>query len=138
MLNKIFLLGRLGKDPESKKIGDKQTHMITFPLAVQTTKKDADGKYGTMWVICKAFDKTADLVVKYCNKGSQVLVEGELNINKWKNQSGEFAYFTEVLVGKITFLSKASTEEKKEEPIMTAQPNDLFDEDGYVRDDIPF
>jgi single-strand DNA-binding protein len=138
MLNKIFLLGRLGKDPESKKIGDKQTHMITLPLAVQKTKKDADGNYETTWVTCKAFDKTADLIAKYCKKGSQVLVEGELNINKWKNQTGEFAYFTEVLIGKITFLSKSNTEEKKEEPIMTAQPNDLFDEDGYVRDDIPF
>lgn len=137
MLNKIFLLGRLGKDPESKKIGDKQTHMITFPLAVQRTKKDADGNYEVTWVICKAFEKTADLIAKYCKKGSQVLVEGELNINKWKNQTGEFAYFTEVLIGKVTFLSKSS-EEKKEEPIMTAQPNDLFDEDGYARDDIPF
>jgi single-strand DNA-binding protein len=138
MLNKVFLLGRLGKEPELKNVGAKASTMVTFPLAVQTTKKDADGKYGTMWVVCKAFDKTADLISKYCTKGSQVLVEGELNINKWKNQGGEFCYFTEVLVGKITFLSKASSEDKKDEPILTAKPGDLFDDEGYAKDDIPF
>jgi len=131
MLNKIFLLGRLGKDPEMKSLNSNGTHIASFPLAVQTSKKDADGKYGTMWVVCKAFDKTADNIQKFTKKGAQVLVEGELNIRKWTNEGGVVQYFTEIVVGKITFLSKANGEgEKSEAP---AQSNT-----DYTADDIPF
>ncbi len=85
-----------------------------------------------MWVQCKAFDKTADLIQKYCNKGSQVLIEGELVIRKYTNKEGQTQYFTEIVVGRCTFLSKNNSGENE------VEVSQQVEEPNYTADDIPF
>lgn len=101
-INKIFLLGRLGKDPELK-MTQSQTAICNFSLA--TTERLKEGEK-TEWhnIIC--FGKTAENCSKYLAKGSQVHIEGKIQTRKWQDKEGRDRYTTEILANSVTFLSK--------------------------------
>lgn len=105
-LNKVILIGNVGKDPEVRFVGiDK---VANFTLATTETWKDRNGekKENTEWHNIVVWRNSADVVEKYVKKGSQLYVEGKLTTRKWKDQSGNDRYTTEIQAQSIQLLGK--------------------------------
>lgn len=111
-LNKVLLIGRLGRDPEVRSMnsGDK---VANLSLATSSTWKDDSGQKQerTEWHRVVMFGKLADICERYLQKGSQIYVEGAMRTRKWTDQSGNDRYTTEVVVsgynGSMTMLDRA-------------------------------
>ena len=114
-LNRVQLIGRLGKDPESKftPTGKKVTH---FSLAVSNLWKDksCETKESTEWVNIEAWGRLGEICQEYLKKGSLVFIEGRLKTDKYEDK-GETRYFTKVVALTLQFLDKRPTDE----PMMT-------------------
>jgi single-strand DNA-binding protein len=110
-LNRVQLIGRLGKDPESKFIptGKKVTH---FSLAVDNRWKDKNGetKESTEWVNIEAWGRLGEVCQEYLKKGSLIFLEGRLKTDKYEDK-GETRYFTKVVALTLQFLDKRPAEE---------------------------
>ncbi len=110
-LNRVQLIGRLGKDPESKytPTGKKVTH---FSLAVSNHWKDKNGetKESTEWVNIEAWERLGEVCQEYLKKGSLVFLEGRLKTDKYED-NGETKYFTKVVIQSLEFLDKRPAEE---------------------------
>ena len=111
-LNKVQLIGHLGKDPESKSTptGKKVTH---FSLAVNNRWKTADGetKENTDWFNLEAWGRLGEICQQYLHKGSLVYVEGRLKTDKYEDKSGETKYFTKVVVNQLQMLDRKPSDE---------------------------
>lgn len=95
--NEIMLEGTLGKDPELKYVGAKNTELATFSIAVN--KKDKLGNQQATWVNCQAWKQVALTVMDHLRKGDMVTVRGELEIQSWADKtSGQKRYKTVVTV----------------------------------------
>ena len=110
-LNRVQLIGRLGKDPESKftPTGKKVAH---FPVAISNRWKGSDGesKEYTEWVNVEAWGRLGEVSQEYLRKGSLVYVEGRLKTDKYEDK-GETKYFTKVVAQMVQFLSDSRTDE---------------------------
>lgn len=110
-LNRVQLIGRLGKDPESKftPTGKKVT---SFSLAVSSRWKDKNGetREATEWVNIEAWGRLGDVCQQYLHKGSLVFVEGRLKTEKYE-ANGETKYFTKVVIQNLEFLDKKPADE---------------------------
>ena len=97
-MNKVLLIGNLTRDNELKAAG--QTNILKNCLAVKREfKKDE-----TDFVNIVAFGKTAELISKYTQKGSKLLVEGRIQVSSYDAQDGSKRYSTDVIVEKIEFV----------------------------------
>jgi single-strand DNA-binding protein len=116
-LNRVQLIGRLGKDPESKftPTGKKVCH---FSIAVSNRWKDKNGetREATEWVNIEAWGRLGEVCQEYLKKGSLIYVEGRLKTDKYEDK-GETRYFTKVVAQTLQFLDK----KEKEEPVMTVE-----------------
>ena len=110
MFNKVILIGRLTKDPESRKTTNGNTN-ATFTLAVNRNYKTKDGEQEADYIGCSSWNKLADTISKYCTKGMLVAVEGRLQIRNYEKE-GAKRYLTEILVENISFLSKGNKEKE--------------------------
>jgi single-strand DNA-binding protein len=113
-LNRVQLIGRLGKDPEGKftPTGKKVTH---FSIAVsQRWKANGETKEYTEWVNVEAWGKLGEVSQEYLKKGSLVYIEGRLKTEKYEDK-GETKYYTKVVALTLQFLDKKPAEE----PTMT-------------------
>ena len=110
-LNRVQLIGRLGKDPESKftPTGKKVAH---FSLAVSNRWKDKSGetKESTEWVNIEAWGRLGEVCQEYLKKGSLVFLEGRLQTDKYEDK-GETKYYTKVVAQTLQFLDKRPAEE---------------------------
>jgi single-strand DNA-binding protein len=106
-INKVFILGRLGQDPETRYMtnGDAVTNLS---IATSRYWKDKDGekKEETEWHRCAAFGRTAEVAGEYLAKGVLVHVEGHLKTRKWEDKEGVTKYSTEIIVDQLTFVEK--------------------------------
>lgn len=104
-VNKLFLVGNLGQDPESRQTNSGST-VCNFSVAVGERRKTPDGTWGehTEWFNCVAFGKTAETVVRYLTKGRQVHVEGRVQTRKWQDRDGNDRKSTEVVCDRVTFI----------------------------------
>jgi len=115
-LNRVQLIGRLGKDPESKytPTGKRVTH---FSLAVsQHWKASGETKEYTEWVNVEAWGRLGEVCQEYLKKGSLVYIEGRLKTEKYEDK-GETKYFTKVVALTLQFLDKKPSDE----PVMTIE-----------------
>ena len=128
-VNKAFLLGRLGKDPEVRSGAD-GTMVANFSVATSSFGKDK--KEYTEWHNVVAFNKAAEVIGNYCKKGSQVFIEGSITTNKWTDKEGVERYSTKIVVGRLTLIGKNDSkgEDKKAEDYAKASGGSL--------DDVPF
>ena len=113
-LNRVQLIGNLGKDPESKftPTGKKVAH---FSLAVsQRWKTGGETKEYTEWVNIEAWGRLGEVCQEYLKKGSLVYLEGRLKTEKYEDK-GETKYFTKVVALSLQFLDK----KKADEPMLT-------------------
>jgi single-strand DNA-binding protein len=99
-INKIILVGRLGKDPEIHFTPDGKS-VVNITLATSETWKDKNSgekKEKTEWHRCVFFGGLAKVAGDYLKKGSQVYLEGKLQTRKWQDQSGQDRYTTEIVI----------------------------------------
>jgi len=116
-LNRVQLIGRLGKDPESKftPTGKKVSH---FSLAVsQRWKTGAEAKEYTEWVNIEAWGRLGEVCQEYLQKGSLVYLEGRLKTEKYEGKEGDSKYYTKVVALSLQFLDKR----EKDESVMTVE-----------------
>jgi single-strand DNA-binding protein len=106
-VNKVFLLGNVGKDPEIRSTPS-GVMVATFGLATSDRYQDAQGNWQdrTEWHNLKAFKRNAEVVRDYVKKGSKLFVEGKITTNSWDDkESGQKRYRTEIVVFEISLLS---------------------------------
>jgi single-strand DNA-binding protein len=104
-VNKVILVGRLGKDPELRMTAS-QLAVASFSVATNERKKDQSGNWTdhTEWHNIVVFGKTAQNCSQYIKKGSQVFVEGALRTRKWQDKEGKDRYTTEIVANTVQFL----------------------------------
>ena len=103
MINNVILVGRLTKDVELRQTSN-NNQIVSFNLAVNRPFKGQDGTQQTDFINCKAFNKTAQNIARYCSRGSSVAVQGSIQTGSYKKQDGSTGYSTDVMVSQIAFL----------------------------------
>jgi single-strand DNA-binding protein len=108
-VNKVMLLGNVGKDPEIKATAGGM-QVATFGLATAERTKGQDGQWTdkTEWHNIVCFQRTAEIVRDYVKKGSQLFIEGRISTRTWDDkETGKKNYRTEILCNELTLLGKA-------------------------------
>lgn len=125
-LNKVMLIGHVGKDPELKFLPGGQA-VTTFSLATSRQWKDKDGnkKEDTQWHNIKCWGKQAETAQKYLKKGKQIYVEGRIETREYE-RDGQKKYYTEIVMFDFKFLGKRDEAEPAMQPA------------GGGGDDLPF
>lgn len=100
-VNKVILLGRLGKDPEMKYGQNSNIPVCRFSLATSERYK---GEEKTEWHNIVCFDRTAEIANEYLAKGRQVYLEGRIQTRKYQGQDGSDRYMTEIIVSALQLL----------------------------------
>jgi single-strand DNA-binding protein len=106
-VNKVTLLGNVGKDPEFRATAGGTT-VANFSLATTDRTKDQTGNWTdrTEWHNLVAFQRTAEIVRDYVKKGSKLYIEGKIQTRSWDDKtSGEKKYRTEILINELVLLS---------------------------------
>ena len=108
-LNKVMLIGRLGKDPETRYMTNGEA-VTNAALATSENWKDKSGEKQekTEWHNLVFYRRLAEIAGEYLKKGSQVYVEGKLQTRKWE-KDGVTRYTTEIIVNEMTMLGGKST-----------------------------
>lgn len=101
-INKVLLIGRLGRDPEERTTAG-GTRVSSFRLATDTYHSN-NGEKTTEWHRIVAFGKAAELCNQYLRKGRLVCIEGSLQTRCWEKTPNEKRYFTDVVAARVTFL----------------------------------
>jgi single-strand DNA-binding protein len=104
-LNKVLLIGNLGKDPEMK-YTPQGTPMTTFSMAVSRSRRMPDGelKDETEWFRIVAWQKLAETCNEYLRKGSKVYIEGRLQTREWQTPEGQTKQMVEVVASEMMML----------------------------------
>jgi single-strand DNA-binding protein len=118
-LNRVQLIGRLGRDPESKYTPTGKG-VTDFPIAVSHHWKTRDGepRESTEWVHIETWERLAEICHEYLAKGSLIYVEGRLKTDRYED-NGEIKYFTKVVAQTVQFLSENRSNDvpgQQEEP----------------------
>lgn len=131
-VNKVILIGRLGKDPEIRYTpgGTAVTN-----LSVATSFKPKEGEEKTEWHRCVAFGRTAEVCGEYLHKGTQVYIEGRLQTRDWEDKEGNKRYTTEIVVERMQMLGSRADREQTAAAGGEESFNKLPDEGP---DDVPF
>jgi single-strand DNA-binding protein len=149
-VNKVILLGNVGKDPEIRATAGGMT-VANFSIATTDRIKGQDGQYTdkTEWHNLVAFQRTAEIVRDYVKKGNKLYVEGRLQTSSWDDKAtGQKKYKTEIIVSDLSLLSgrgeggeggysKSNTAGfDQRTPASSSQPD--YADTGITDDDIPF
>jgi single-strand DNA-binding protein len=130
-LNRVQLIGRLGRDPESKftPTGKRVAH---FSIAVSSNWKTNEGetKEFTEWVNVEAWERLGVVCHEYLQKGSLVYIEGRLKTDRYEVE-GEIKFFTKVVASIVQFLSDSRAEES------LPKQESLFDEEDMQLTEAP-
>lgn len=134
MFNKITLMGRLGRDPESR-ITPAGT-VVNFSLATDDTWLDSQGQKQTRteWHRIVVWGKQAELCAKYLAKGRLVFVEGSLQTRKYQDNQGQERSVTEVKAQRVLFLDRAAPSPQN----ASASVPERFPTDVSETDEFPF
>lgn len=106
-VNKVILIGNVGKDPEIRHL-ESGTSVATITLATSERYKDKNGeqKEVTEWHTVIAWRQLADLAQNYIRKGTQLYVEGRIRTRSWDDQNGQKRYTTEINADSIQLLGR--------------------------------
>ena len=104
-VNKVILIGNLGRDPETRYMPDGAA-ITNISVATTDTWKDKQGEKQekTEWHRVAFFGKLAEIAGEYLKKGSQVYVEGRLQTRKWQDKEGQDRYTTEIVADRMQML----------------------------------
>jgi single-strand DNA-binding protein len=106
-LNKVFIIGRVGRDPETRHTQTGQT-VASFSVATDESYKDKQGNKvdAVEWHSITAFGKTADFVSNYLSKGRLVYVEGKIKTEKYTDKQSVEKYATKIMADRVQGLDK--------------------------------
>jgi single-strand DNA-binding protein len=147
-MNKAILIGRLTKDPELR-YTQSNTPVANFTIAVNRAYTNQNGEREADFINCVTWEKQAENLKKYCDKGSQVAVEGRIQTRTYDDKNGKKVYVTEVIAENIQFLDRkkdgqasneVKEEEKEEDPFADFGSNNTLyaDEIEISDEDLPF
>jgi single-strand DNA-binding protein len=151
-VNKVILIGNLGKDPELRYTPSGQP-VATFSLATTERRNDKNGqrKETTEWHNIVVFGKTAEIVNQYLKKGRSCYLEGKITTRSWDDRDGNKKYKTEIIANTVQFLggggAPAGAEPSAPQPEgnAAASPEPEFDQTSAppepapgASDDLPF
>lgn len=102
MLNKVFVMGRLTRDPELRRT-QSGTAVASFSLAVDRDYKSQSGEKETDFFDVVAWRTTGEFVAKYFTKGRMAVVEGRLQVRQWQDKDGNNRRSTEIIAENIYF-----------------------------------
>lgn len=107
-VNKVILIGNLGKDPEVRYMpsGEAVTNITVATTDTWKDKNSGDKKEATEWHRVVFFRKLAEIAGQYLKKGSQVYIEGSLKTRKWQGQDGQDRYTTEIVADTMQMLGR--------------------------------
>ena len=126
-LNKVQLIGRVGKDPEIKDLGSSK--VAKFSLAISDKYK---GEERTEWQNIVVWNKTAEYTEKYVSKGSLVYVEGKIQTKAWDDANGNKRFSTEIVGFNLQILSSKKSDHISQEHHNTEASAPT------IEDDLPF
>lgn len=134
-VNKVFLLGNLGQDPELR-YTQSQSAVCTLSLATGERRKNAEGEWvdHTEWHSVVVWGKQAENCGKYLSKGSQAHIEGRLQTRKWQDKDGNDRYTTEIVATQINFVGSKGERSQAKAPAAEINPGSTPFED----DEVPF
>lgn len=132
MLNKIFIMGRLTKDPELRRTPS-GTAVTSFTLAVDRDFKGQNGEKETDFIEVVAWRNTAEFVAKYFAKGRAAVVEGRLQIRDWKDKEGNNRRSAEVVADNVCF-----ADSKRDADNVASFPAQDFAEIDETDEELPF
>ena len=138
-LNKIFLQGRLTRDPELRRTGS-GTAVTSFSLACDRDFKSQSGEKETDFIEVVAWKNTAEFVSKYFSKGRMAVVEGRLQIRDWTDKTGNKRTTAEVVADNVYFAdskrSESNDNQKENFNALSGRVSDDFvpasEEDGEI------
>lgn len=145
-LNKVMLIGHLGKDPEVRHL-ENGTAVANFSMATSETykKKDSDEKVtNTEWHNIVLWRGLAELAEKYLKKGDQIYLEGKIKTRKWTDKDNNDRYTTEIIGDQMVMLGskkQSSTQQQNDDPGPTEPDNQETPEHigaNEEDDDLPF
>ncbi|NQT77629.1 MAG: single-stranded DNA-binding protein [Bacteroidetes bacterium] len=138
-INKVILVGNLGKDPEVRTL-ENGTKVANFTLATSETYKTKDGQKVTQteWHNIVLWRGLAEIAERYMKKGNQVYIEGKIKTRSWDDKDGNKRYTTDIVGDNLTMLGgRKDTNEADAGPasVQDKPPdNNVSDE----KDDLPF
>lgn len=142
-MNKVILIGRLGKDVELKYIPNGNA-VANFTVATNENWKDKNGQKQekTEWHRIVVWGKSAENCNNYIAKGSQVFIEGKLQTRTWEDKQGKKNYTTEIIASNVQFLDTkknqgANNNQNKPDDLLS-QTYNIQDSAMYTVEDIPF
>ena len=116
-LNRVQIIGRLGRDPEEKTTKNGSAYVV-FPVAVDRRWRGRGGetRKETDWFTVEAWGKLGEICKNYLNKGRLVFLEGRLRTTRYDHE-GEVRFFTKVIANRMQMLDRPKEEEISEEEI---------------------
>ena len=102
-MNKVFLIGRLTRDPELRYTGN-NTAVASFTIAVNRTYTNQAGEREADFIPVVVWRRQAESVKNYLSQGSQVAIEGRLQVRNYDDQNGQRRYVTEVIADSVEFI----------------------------------
>ncbi len=157
-LNKVFIMGNLGADPELR-YTPSQSAVCNLRVATNERYKNSSGEWveKTEWHSVSVFGKTAENCSQFLSKGRQVFVEGRLQTSKWQDKEGKDRYRTDIIASNVQFIGgrgdstsssmpieKSSTSNKNEGAFAGQSDSDASMGQSFSQpvalddDDIPF
>jgi len=111
-VNKVILVGNLGRDPDSKVMpnGDTVTNLAVATSEVWKDKQTGEQKEKTEWHNITMFRKLAEIAGEYLKKGSKVYLEGKLQTRKWQDKDGNDRYTTEIVADEMQMLDSKNSD----------------------------
>ena len=142
-VNKVILIGNLGKDPETRYMpnGDAVANIAVATSESWKDKNSGEQKEQTEWHRVVFFRRLAEIVSQYLRKGSKIYIEGSLTTRKWQGKDGADRYTTEIRASTMQMLDTKGRQgddaPRAQPPSQAAQPSKPVDESA-AEDDIPF
>lgn len=132
MINNVVIMGRLTKEPEERKTSTGKT-VCSFCVAVD----DSFDKEKTHFLDIIAWNKTAEFICKYFNKGSMIAVQGRLATRMWEDKNGSKHKAVEIVADNVSFCG-SKTDNAKGNPLAVAAPTDAEYKEIPDDEDLPF
>ena len=138
-VNKVILVGNLGKDPEIRHL-DNGVAVANFSLATTEsyTNKQGERVNQTEWHNVVLWRGLADIAEKYLKKGNSVYIEGKIVTRKWEDKDSNTRYSTDIVADKMTMLGSKQESSSTTQPKITEPINSLDSSDESNNDDLPF
>ena len=140
-VNKVILVGNLGRDPEIRyTTGGQAVANFTIATSDSYTNKDGERQETTEWHRIVAWGRLAEICGEYLTKGRMVYIEGSLQTRSWEDKEGNTRRTTEIVARNMQILSPAGTKAEQPSTGDSSEAGDFeIDDDSFnTDDDIPF